>query len=829
MSGNNHAFSIKPPNAVVKGKLRTRRAFMLFGGSAIYGLLALLMLMMFEDGRLLTGMAMLYCYGMLGVIGIYYMRKYFMNAEESHSILAEVLQKSLQARVITTAEGETIYTNAAFQKLIPPSDIPPSLYSLAAQFDNPPEVAALLSDLVARSFYDPAASLHFNLIIDGRPIWLQVTCQKMADSGHINWRIDDVTERHRMQIAIEEEREKLRDFTDNAPVGFYSVDQEGVFQFANDTFLRMMEMSASDMLGKIKLHDIIAKPEADTAAYDITAGSGSHKHIEIDLKNKQGRTFQALVHHSISKENDGKITGRAVVYDLTEERQIRAALRETQDRFERLFDEAPVGICMLSSNGRISDVNIALANMLKEEASQLLNQSFVALVTDEQKPEAEEWIRTLLSGQHPSAFLELVLRHGKVEVPMQIFGRKVETSNDVILHFIDQTEHKNLEKQVSQSQKMQAVGQLAGGIAHDFNNLLTAMIGFCDLLLLKHKPGDPSFADIMQIKQNANRAASLVRQLLAFSRQQTLQPRVLDMTDVLSELSHLLRRLIGANIELNLNHAADLGLIKADQGQMDQVLINLVVNARDAMPQGGKLDITTKNLSNMQGLRLSNGDILPPGRWVATVVTDTGTGIPSDVLPRIFEPFFSTKDVGAGTGLGLATVHGIVHQTGGYLSVDSVVGTGTTFTIYLPRHTESADEKKEIPAVEEKAIASDLTGSARILLVEDEDAVRTFSTRALNNKGYQVVDASSAEVALKLMEDKKIDPEILITDVMMPEMDGTTLAKIVREKYPHVKIIFISGYAEDRFKEHLGAHVWFLPKPFTLKQLATKVKEVIDA
>ena len=210
-------------------------------------------------------------------------------------------------------------------------------------------------------------------------------------------------------------------------------------------------------------------------------------------------------------------------------------------------------------------------------------------------------------------------------------------------------------------------------------------------------------------------------------------------------------------------------------------------------------------------------------------IEDTGTGIPPDILPRIFEPFFSTKEVGAGTGLGLATVHGIIHQTGGFISVSTAVGKGTTFTLYLPRHTETAQDRKVVEAPEEKASTSDLTGTAKLLLVEDEDAVRTFSARALSNKGYQVMDAASGAMALQLLEEKKIDPEILITDVMMPEMDGTTLARHVREKYPHVKIIFISGYAEDRFKEHLGADVWFLPKPFTLKQLATKVKEVLDS
>src|ERR1700683_3754073 len=238
-----------------------------------------------------------------------------------------------------------------------------------------------------------------------------------------------------------------------------------------------------------------------------------------------------------------------------------------------------------------------------------------------------------------------------------------------ILHFIDTTEQKSLQAQFSQSQKMQAVGQLAGGVAHDFNNLLTAMIGFCDLLLLRFRPGDPSFADIMQIKQNANRAANLVRQLLAFSRQQSLQPRVLNITDVLAELSHLLRRLIGENIELKVVHARDLGLVKVDQGQLEQVIINLAVNARDAMPGGGTLTIRTARVTHTSPVRRAHEEI-PAGDYVQIEVHDTGTGIAKDNLERIFEPFFSTKEVGQGTGLGLSTVYGIVKQTGGFVFVE---------------------------------------------------------------------------------------------------------------------------------------------------------------
>jgi two-component system cell cycle sensor histidine kinase/response regulator CckA len=388
----------------------------------------------------------------------------------------------------------------------------------------------------------------------------------------------------------------------------------------------------------------------------------------------------------------------------------------------------------------------------------------------------------------------------------------------------------NLEIQFAQSQKMQAVGQLAGGVAHDFNNLLTAMIGFCDLLLMRFKPGDPSFADIMQIKQNANRAANLVRQLLAFSRQQTLQPRILDITDVLVELSHLLRRLIGENIELKVVHGRDLGLAKVDQGQLEQVIINLVVNARDAMPGGGTLTIRTANHVQSGAMRRGH-ETMPAGNYVLIEVVDTGMGIPKENLERIFEPFFSTKEIGSGTGLGLSTVYGIVKQTGGFIFVDSDKGAGAAFQIYLPRHQQTEAglaaaraEAGELPAVR------DLTGVGTVMLVEDEDPVRIFGARALRNKGYTVLEARSGEAALELMGNTAEPIDLLITDVVMPKMDGPGLVREVRETHPDMKVIFISGYTEDSFRQHLdsGTNIHFLPKPFSLKQLATKVKEVIS-
>jgi two-component system, cell cycle sensor histidine kinase and response regulator CckA len=314
---------------------------------------------------------------------------------------------------------------------------------------------------------------------------------------------------------------------------------------------------------------------------------------------------------------------------------------------------------------------------------------------------------------------------------------------------------------------MQAVGQLAGGVAHDFNNLLTAMIGFCDLLLLRFEPGDPSFADIMQIQQNANRAANLVRQLLAFSRQQTLQPRVLNITDVLVDLSHLLRRLIGENIELKVVHGRDLGVVKVDQGQLEQVIINLAVNARDAMPAGGTLTIRTANLRSTQDQRRGH-EVIPAGDYVLIGVEDTGVGIPADNLARIFDPFFSTKELGSGTGLGLSTVYGIVKQTGGFVFVDSNPGRGAVFEIYLPRCEPMDASISASLDGSEPSTSKDLTGYGTVLLVEDEDPVRKFGARALRNKGYKVIEAESGEAALELIRNAAEKIDLLITDVVMP-------------------------------------------------------------
>lgn len=393
--------------------------------------------------------------------------------------------------------------------------------------------------------------------------------------------------------------------------------------------------------------------------------------------------------------------------------------------------------------------------------------------------------------------------------------------DSLIVSVADVTEQSELEAHMAQSQKMQAIGQLAGGIAHDFNNVLTAIIGFSDLLLQNHRPSDPAFRDIMNIKQSAQRAAGLVKQLLAFSRRQTLRPTVLNLNDVVADLSMMLDRLLGEPIRLEISYGRDMWPVLADLSQIEQVVINLSVNARDAMPGGGELKIRTRNVP--QGAAEPGDDGIPDGDAVLIEIEDVGTGMPQHVLDKIFEPFFTTKAMGEGTGLGLSTVYGIVKQTGGTLAVSSEEGAGTTFRVYLPRATVEA-RPEAAPREPAAATPTDLTGNATLLLVEDEEAIRAFAARALTAKGYRVLSAGSGLEAAEIFAEEGDSIDLLLTDVIMPELDGPGLVKQIRAVRPDLKVIFMSGYADGASVDDLGG-AQFLPKPFTLKALAEAVKK----
>ena len=764
----------------------------------------------------------------LGVVA-YRTHKIHTRREGDLELMREVLEGSRGARLITDAADHGVYYNQKFTELCQGVG-KPDLETLTKLFTNNQEASAHFNLLAEQAHRGLTDSIELFSKFDDRERWLMVTAQPVAGyAGYVHWRIDDVTQKHAIDRAVAEEREKLIDFTDNAPVGFFSVDERGRFMFANATFARWVGEDLQALLQSGSLHTYFVDPPKGAKPYELIANGKTRQLAEVRMKGSAGRTFMASINQAVVQEGDGRVRTRAVVHDLTAEKEITKALQASEDRFQRFFEEAPLGIIQVNNQGAIADCNLAFASTLDLGIEDVEGKQFKSFIQQDDRDKVLGALEKIAKGYEMTAPFEITLEgKGGKKTVAQMYARKFKDGDNIVLHFIDVSERKTLEAQFVQSQKMQAIGQLAGGIAHDFNNLLTAIIGFSDLLLLRHKPGDPSFSDIMQIKQNSNRAANLVRQLLAFSRQQTLRPKVHDVTDILTELSHLTRRLIGANIEFEIEHGEDLGLVKVDEGQMEQVLINLAVNARDAMPSGGRLTISTENFSTKKPVELISEE-LPPGHWVLIKVMDTGCGIPEENLGRIFEPFFTTKEVGQGTGLGLATVYGIIRQTGGFLDVESKLNEGTSFHLYLPRATEVPGEEETHAAAPEDT-NRDLTGAGRILLVEDEDAVRTFSQRALTNKGYEVLAAESGEAALALLEkqDGNVKLDLLVSDVVMPHMDGPTLAQKIRKKNPDLKIIFISGYTEDKLKDYMSANTFFLPKPFTLKQLATKVKEVLE-
>lgn len=750
-------------------------------------------------------------------------------ARRERSILQEIFHGTALCRMVTNISREPILINDAYRNLCHEFlcgeiDNPPGLRCLRRILEPVPESLERFDLMLDLAYRGSTEKVELSTMFNGYRRWLKIEAQPVPGwVGNVSWRVQDVTDEHELESAVRTEREKLIDFTDNAPVGFFSAGTDGRFLFVNATLARWLGTDIETLLTVGRLHHYLMEPPSKGQPYDLTNEGGARQVVELKMKGPGGKAFLASINQTVVTDGDGAVRTRAVVHDLTTEREMRQALKDSEDRFQRFFHEAPLGIALVDTHGILSDCNRALANMMGMAVESIEGRNFDAVIAEKDRDKVTKAMAAIEEGAGLTAPLEVTLVGADKTIVVQMHARKFRGRN-IVVHFINLTEQKQLEAQFTQSQKMQAVGQLAGGVAHDFNNLLTAMIGFCDLLLLRHKPGDPSFNDIMQIKQNANRAANLVRQLLAFSRQQTLQPKVLDVTETLTELSHLMRRLVGVMIEMDMVHDPDTGFVKVDEGQLEQVLINLVVNARDAMNNQGKLTIKTQHFVTEAPMQ-RGADTMPAGDWVCVSVTDTGCGIPRDIIARIFEPFFTTKPVGSGTGLGLSTVYGIVRQTGGYVHVDSVVGSGTTFSIYLPRQTKA--EQTESPKAKTEDKTADLTGTATILLVEDEDAVRAFSSRALTNKGYKVLDAPGGESALEVIKGLGRVPDLIITDVIMPEMDGPTLITKVRAQYPDVPVIFVSGYTEDKFKGQFGERTWFLPKPFTLQQLAAKVKEVL--
>ncbi|MBL1437978.1 MAG: response regulator [Rhodobacteraceae bacterium] len=487
-----------------------------------------------------------------------------------------------------------------------------------------------------------------------------------------------------------------------------------------------------------------------------------------------------------------------------------------------ILDDLPVALIRLSTDGTIVDVNGAARTLLGR--SNLVGKNFSAEIEGLGRSMRVRVTEALRGSGIRTTEMGRFLRNGKeVFLQVSLMAMRFDNRDCLVVVLSDKTELKILEAQFVQSQKMQAVGQLAGGVAHDFNNLLTAINGHCDLLLLRHTSEDEDYGDLIQIRQNSNRAAALVRQLLAFSRKQTLRPKVLKLASTLAQLSQLLNRLLGEKVNLKIDIADDLNLVRVDERQLEQVIMNLVVNARDAMLDGGEVLISAFNTELLKPLERDRATV-PPGDYVCIRVKDTGTGIAPDNLAKIFEPFYTTKRVGEGTGLGLSTVYGIIKQTGGFVFVDSIRNQGTVFIVYLPCYVGEVESVPE--EIEVKSPAPlEAKQSGRILLVEDEDPVRSFAARALRLRGYEVDEAESAEKALELLALNGAQYDLYISDIIMPGKDGPTWVREALEQHPKTKVIFMSGYAEDVFEDGKPdiENAGFLQKPFSLSELSESV------
>jgi two-component system cell cycle sensor histidine kinase/response regulator CckA len=763
--------------------------------------------------------------------------------------LIETLSDSDESLFLTNEKGRIIFESAAFRNLI--SDV--NSGDLMG-FSNLGSFAELVAPKSEQSFN----RLRSNAAIGKRDAgevelktgnqasrYWRLSVDPVGTIPGLNlWTAINITSHRRHEQEKEAQDAVVADLLDHLPVGFFSADEDGSINYMNDVLANWLGVDGGRHPGKggqkLQFADFVSLGhDGEIMAPVETDSTGMHGSLR--LIGEDGEAFTAYLIQSQKESSGGDFEySRSIVLrepftPVVDDGTGAAILR----RIPWVFTDSPVGIVLVDLEGMVTDCNRSFLKTLGLHRDGVVGFPVGDRINKEDRDNADAALSKVVMGIMPATLLEVrVPISGEREITASLYVSPIEDADGeiagLVLHMIDTTERKNLEVQFNQAQKMQAVGQLAGGVAHDFNNLLTAMGGFCDLLLSRHGPDDPSFPDIMQIKQNANRAGNLVRQLLAFSRRQTLQPKIFSITDALNDLSTMLRRLLGENVELELVHGENVDLIRTDPGQFDQVIMNLAVNARDAMKVGGTITITTDQVTVETSVQRGH-EVMPAGEYIRINVADTGSGIAKEDLTRIFEPFFSTKGVGEGTGLGLATVYGIVRQSDGYIFVDSALGEGTTFSIYLPAFsaaeaTAFGAEISEVGKSDEfVADERDLSGEATVLLVEDEDAVRVFGSRALTNKGYRVLEAMDGEHALDVINEFDNPIDLIITDVMMPGMDGHTLVRLVQEELPDIKVILMSGYAEDAIPGEIeeDSSLHFLPKPFSLQELAGKVKEVM--
>lgn len=813
--------------------------------------------------------------GILAMVGIFFIVSSIIGLVEvmpqsrSDEFAASYLASHPDGILITDQKGRILYANASYGRLTG-ATTSANAQSLEALLSKNREATEALYRLTAALREGREAHEEFRLM---KPLgrnsgngsgahWYRLKArllQSMSQNSPLDvWQIADITSEREDQERFFRELQNAIDYLDHAPAGFFSAGKKGEIFYLNATLAEWLALDLTKFApGSMSISDIVAgEGMALIQSVQPAAGQTRTEALDLDLRRANGQSLPVRLIHSVSSMRDGAPgESRTIVLDRpigTEADQSASAMR-----FTRFFNNTPMAIASIGGDGKILRINAPFLRLFAGVVSRddvEAGVTFDAIVHDGAKPELVRALAEAKDRQGDIAPIDC--RHpGDENRHVRFYVNAVIDESDeapeevAIVYAVETTEQKALESQMAQTQKMNAVGTLAGGIAHDFNNVLTAILLSSDHLLLQARPSDASFADLMEIKRNANRAAVLVRQLLAFSRKQTMRPAVLNLTDVVGDLRMLVDRLIsGTNVKLEVEYGRDLWPVRTDLSQFEQVLINLCVNARDAMPGGGIITIRTRNVTGDEVAGFANAR-MPSDDFVMVEVADNGTGIAPEIMDKIFEPFFTTKEVGKGTGLGLSMVYGIVKQSGGYIYPESEVGKGTTFRIFLPRHIPEVQPVIEVPkatlantggsaahppATSKSGTPSedvDLTGnSAVVLLVEDEEAVRRGGKRMLETRGYTVHEAGSGTEALEIMEELEGKVDIVVSDVVMPEMDGPSLLRELRKSYPDLKFIFVSGYAEDAFARNLPADAkfGFLPKPFSLKQLAVAVREMLD-
>ena len=830
------------------------RRLLILGGSLIV-VAALLALF----GHAYGGIALLAIFGVLAVAGIAAIFAtalglvQFSGRLADGAIARDFLDTARNGTLIVDRKGRIIYANKAYGDTTGAGDAQSvkTLERLLAREAEASEAIYHLANLardnragqrefrLQRSLSGAGAS---NAPDDAAPRWYRASVRPLVTrAGTLQaWQILDITADRKHEETSFQELQHAIDYLDRAPAGFFATDGDLNIAYLNATLAGWLGVDLTEF--KPYSRSIMEfVPDASRSLLSLDPHAVDREGVDavdLDLVTRDGRSLAVrLLRKPVLDTASAPATLRTLVLLRASASDAAGSAEVAEARFTRFFNSSPMAIAALDASGRsvrsngafrqlfgadVAGGHAAIEPQLREGGREAFGQALGAAIRGQAKVPA---IDVEIEGDKPRFvrfYASAVPKTGKDSAG-------VDAEEAVILYGVDMTEQRALEEQFAKSQKVQAIGTLAGGIAHDFNNVLTIITASVEFLLYNHRTGDPSFQDLLLIKQSANRAASLVRQLLAYSRRQTMRPKMLNLTDVVADMHLLLKRVSGDHAKLERHHGRDLWPVMADIGQFEQVITNLVQNARDAMPDSGTISISTRNVSAQEAEGFAYGE-LTEGDYVLVEVADTGTGMPADVAERIFEPFFTTKEIGKGTGLGLSMVYGIVKQSSGFIFVDSEMGKGTTFRIFLPRHVpEEGTAHPEIAAGGPKT-KLDLSGTASILLVEDEDHVRAGNVRALKMRGYDVHEAASGVEALEIMEELGSQIELVVSDVVMPEMDGPTLLREMRRQRPDMKFIFVSGYAEDAFARNLpdGEKFGFLAKPFSLRELAVAVKTALD-